>query len=87
MSYKSTDFPQYRKFSNEKVFYRIRSEREFDEIQIVGSKGNWFSMRAEKYPEIIRIMELLDLSQEGILSSDEVEFTRIAQKYALTDRL
>ena len=33
---KGTDFPQYRKLSNDKVFYRIVDERHFDEIQIIG---------------------------------------------------
>ena len=87
MSHKSTDFPQYRKFSNEKVFYRIRSDRDFDEIQLFGSKGNWFSMHASQYPEIIRVMEMLDLTQEGILISDESEFVGIAEKYGHADRL
>jgi hypothetical protein len=74
MSYKVTDFPQYRKLSNGKVFYRIRDARNFDEIQIIGSKASWFSMNATKYPEILRIQELLEAKDSFILESNQVEF-------------
>lgn len=87
MSYKSTDFPQYRKLSNEKVFYRLRSDRDFDEIQIVGSRAMWFSMKATKYPEILRISEMLSGVSPGILSSHESEFHGIAQQYDLASKL
>lgn len=80
---KNTDFPQYRKLSNEKVFYRIRSEREFDEIQLMGSKAFWFSMTAEKFPEILRIQDLLNISEESILHSSEAEFTSLKELHCL----
>lgn len=83
MSHKSTDFPQYRKLSNEKVFYRIRSERDFDEIQLMGSKAFWFSMTAEKYPEILRIQDLLNQSEDVVLMSSEEEFMSLKEKHSL----
>ena len=70
MSYKVTDFPQYRKLSNEKVFYRIRTDREFDEIQLVGSKAMSFTMTATQYPDILRISELLSLADPAFLTSN-----------------
>lgn len=87
MSYKSTDFPQYRKLSNEKVFYRVHSERSFDEIQRVGNRAMWFSMQATQYPEFLRIGELLGMEVEGVLLSNEAEFTAVAVQFGLADRL
>lgn len=82
MSYKVTDFPQYRKLSNEKVFYRIRDDRNFDEIQLVGSRGTWFSMEAKQYPEILKIQDLLNES-EGFVQSTQEEFEALMGRYNL----
>ncbi|XOV68813.1 MAG: hypothetical protein ACFHU9_06445 [Fluviicola sp.] len=82
MSHKVTDFPQYRKLSNEKVFYRIRDDRNFDEIQLVGSRAMFFSMEAKQYPEILRIKDLLELS-DGFLPSNQAEFEALIQQHNL----
>lgn len=87
MSYKGTDFPQYRMLSNEKVFYRIRSDREFDEIQIIGSRAMWFSMVAQQYPEILKIQDLLTFADEGVQSLAEERFVEICSNYNLTGKL
>lgn len=82
MSHKVTDFPQFRKLSNEKVFYRIRDERNFDEIQLIGSRAMWFSMEATQYPEILKIQDLLSYS-EGVLASKQEEFDALRKQYDL----
>ncbi len=56
---KDIDFPQYRKLSNGKAFYRITSERSFDELQILGSKVLLYSFQVDKYPEFVRIQQML----------------------------
>ncbi|GAB5419210.1 MAG: hypothetical protein Crog4KO_25550 [Crocinitomicaceae bacterium] len=84
MSDKVTDFPQYRKLSNEKVFYRIRDDRNFDEIQLIGSRATWFSMEAKQYPEILRIQDLLNGS-EGVVSSSQDEFESLKVKHNLME--
>jgi len=53
-------FPQYRKLSNDKSFYKILSEKEFEEIQLVGSSTITTNTNATKYPEFIRIKDMLD---------------------------
>lgn len=82
MSNKVTDFPQYRKLSNEKVFYRIRDDRNFDEIQLVGSRASFFSMEAKQYPEMLKIKDLLELS-EGYLESSKIEFDALLSTHNL----
>jgi len=82
MSYKVTDFPQYRKLSNEKVFYRIRDDRNFDEIQLFGSRASFFSMEAKQYPEILKIKDLLELA-DGFLEANQSEFDGLLLKHNL----
>lgn len=82
MSHKVTHFPQFRKLSNEKVFYRIRDERNFDEIQLIGTRAMWFSMEAKQYPEILKIQDLLGLV-EGVRPSSQEEFEALRKKHQL----
>ena len=82
MSSKDIDFPQYRKLRNEKVFYRIVDNRHFDEIQLVGSKANFFQHTAEQYPEILRIQDMLQESPY-FMDSTEREFEELLNNYAL----
>lgn len=80
---KDTDFPQYRKLSNDKVFYRILDERHFDEIQIIGSRAQLFHFKAEQYPEILRIQDKLNYSVSGFEPSSELEFNSILMQFKL----
>jgi hypothetical protein len=77
------DFPQYRKLSNNKAFYEIVNERTFNEIQIVGSKAFYYIHDADQYPEMLKIKEMLDLSESSIESSSKEEFQRLKLQYAL----
>lgn len=74
---KGTDFPQYRKLSNDKVFYRILDDRHFDEIQIIGTKAQLRNVVAEQYPEILRIQDMLSYGILGFVASNEEEFLNI----------
>ena len=63
------DYPAYRKLSNNKSFYKILSESEFEEIQLVGSSSIKTKIRAQKFPEIIRIKEMISLDGPFLKSS------------------
>ena len=54
-----SQYPIYRKLSNNKSFYRIISETEFEEIQCIGSTQIKTFFKAEKYPEILRVKEMI----------------------------
>ena len=74
MKDKGRDFPQYRKLFNEKSFYKIIDERHFEEIQLMGSRKMTYSFTAEKYPEILKIQDMLNLeSGYLILMPEEYE--------------
>jgi hypothetical protein len=59
MKDKITDFPQYRKLSNGKTFYKITDDRHFEELQLMGSRVLRYSTTAEQYPEMLRISDML----------------------------
>lgn len=75
------DFPQYRKLLNEKSFYRITDGIHFDELQRIGSKVVLHQLHAEQYPEMLRIKDMLELS-EGYLISSQSEFDDLLNSIA-----
>ncbi|MFT5581059.1 MAG: hypothetical protein ACI9G9_000299 [Psychromonas sp.] len=60
MDDKNTDFPQYRKLSNGLRFYEVLSYDEFDELSIMGDKVTLFKVKANQYPEKLRILDMLN---------------------------
>ncbi len=76
MNDKGRDFPQYRKLFNEKAFYKIIDDRHFEEIQLIGSRKVTHSITADKYPEILRIQDMLNL-EYGYLECVQEEYERL----------
>ncbi len=76
MSDKNKQFPQYRKLTNAKSFYKILNERSFIELQEMGSSWWLFKIEAKQYPEILRIMDMLELNEPFVLAT-EIEFDAI----------
>jgi len=68
---KNTHFPQYRKLSNGKTFYKIVDERTFEEIVLLGVKKMYFKTSAEKYPEMLRIKDMLELEVPFLMATEE----------------
>ena len=55
-----TDFPVYRKYTNKRIYFKILSENEFEEIQFIGKKAVTYFIEAKQYPEKLRIMDMID---------------------------
>jgi hypothetical protein len=68
---KNTDFPQFRKLSNGKTFYRITDEMTFEEIQLMGAKCLKYRIIATQYPEKLKIMDMLAVQEPYELSTKE----------------
>lgn len=77
MNNKFTDFPQYRMLSNGKTYYKITSERHFEEIQRSGTKLFRYSTEAVQYPEILKIKDMLELSDDSYIAISEAEWLSI----------
>jgi hypothetical protein len=77
---KINDFPQYRKLSNGMRFYKINSSEVFEELQLVGEKVYHFTIKAEQYPEKLRIMDMVNFSQGYVLaeSADWIKLSSFA---------
>ena len=76
MKNKVNDFPQYRKLSSRKVYYKITSLSTFVEVQFIGEKKVEYNFTASKFPEKIRIQEMLDCI-EPFEKSSEATFTSL----------
>ncbi len=68
------DFPQYRKMKGVNNFYKILNNREFIEIRMLGNKPSKSHFKAEQYPDILRIQEMLKMPNEWFEIISEKEF-------------
>jgi hypothetical protein len=70
-------FPIYRKRLNNKSFYKITSPKTFEEVQLIGSRKVKYTFRADKYPEVLYIKDLIELNySEEIAEFEWNEFVR-----------
>lgn len=76
MNNKVTDFPQYRMISGRKVYYKILSDKQFIELSWIGDRQFRYAINATQYPEMVRIMDMLncDYPYEILSSEHEVLF-------------
>lgn len=66
------DFPAYRKYKNNKHFFKIMSENEFEEISFIGSKYFVVKHLAKILPDRNFISDLLnDIGNTCELSTQE----------------
>jgi hypothetical protein len=80
---KDTDFPQFRKLSNDKVFYKIVNNSEFHEIQVVGKFAQLYIIEADQYPEFLKIQDMLNYTIKGFVSSSIEEYCKLLDIYSL----
>jgi hypothetical protein len=67
-------FPQYRKYSNNKSYFKITSDSEFMEVQYVGSKKLIHEIKAIAYPEKLMIRDMLLCTEGRWIVIEESEF-------------
>jgi hypothetical protein len=59
MKFEGTIFPVYRKYKNNKSYFKIISPRLFEEIQLIGSKIKVQEVKAERLPEMNFVRDLV----------------------------
>jgi hypothetical protein len=67
-------FPCFRKLSNSRVFYKINSDIEFEELTFIGSKVKHNLISAIQYPELLKIKDMLSLNTASYLLSSKNEW-------------
>ncbi len=66
------DFPYFRKYKNNKTFFKIISDTEFDEISFIGNKKIIQTIQAKVLPDRNFISDLInDLSFCETISQEE----------------
>ncbi len=73
------EYPQYRKYSNNKHFFKITSASEFEELSFIGTQLVHHIFVAKILPDRNLIQDLLHDSQCAELSSSE-EFERLLKQ-------
>ena len=68
------DYPIYRKLSNNRSFYKVVDSKNFEEIQIIGTKRRYQLIEAKQYPELLFIQDLISMIHPGMLNSAESEW-------------
>lgn len=73
------EFPVYRKYTNNKNYFKIISTSEFIEISVVGKQVVIKKIEAKIYPDKLFILDLINCIN-SILKISEEEFISLEQK-------
>lgn len=71
MNFEGINFPVYRKYKNNKSYFKIAGPQVFEEIKIFGSRYSISLVEAKIYPDrlfisdLVHNLELADLVQEA----------------------
>jgi hypothetical protein len=74
-------FPKFRKYANNKSFFKIESDLEWTEIQLMGSKKLIHHFYAHQYPEKLFLHSLINFEMNGVVDSNETEFEHLINPY------
>jgi hypothetical protein len=77
MDLKDINFPVYRKYKNNKSYFKIIQPKLFEEIQIIGSKKIIKEVEAKQFPEMLFISDLLSNYSEMADEISEEEYLRV----------
>jgi len=74
------NFPQFRKYKNIKTYFKIISEKEFEEVSAIGSNYSLHKVIAEQYPEMLRIQDMLNCENDAWEIIEFSEYLRVKSK-------
>lgn len=67
-------FPQYRRYTNQKSYFKISAADELKETQVIGQRFDTHQLKAKILPERNFITDLLTQAHEGIEVISEKEY-------------
>lgn len=68
------EFPQYRKYVTGTSYFKIVSEKLFEETQLIGKKKFVTTIEAKQYPEMLRIKDMLECKDNSWMVCSEEEY-------------
>ena len=71
------EYPQFRKYRNANSWFKILSDKEFQEIKKVGERYERYHIIAEQFPEMNHIRDMLKCEEDRWENIDEAEFNSI----------
>ena len=74
MKSEGINFPLYRKYKNNKSYFKIVSPQVFEEIQLIGNKKVFRQTEAKLYPEKMFVMDLISNFSEMADEITEAEY-------------
>jgi hypothetical protein len=77
----SIAYPQYRKYKNEKGYFKIISADEWEEIQIIGSKIVVSSFKVNIFPDRIFINDLTFDYENNWALIKEAEYEKVKKEF------
>ena len=80
MKIEDINFPVYRCYKNQKTYFKILNPREFEEIQIIGKLKKHRTIKAEQFPEINFIRDLLLNYSEMAIEINEKDYQMVLQE-------
>lgn len=73
-------FPVYRKYKNNKSYFKISDKENFQEIKVIGSRYFVSNIKAKLYPEKMFILSLLSVEEAVADPIEAAEYDDIASK-------
>jgi len=80
---KTITFPQFRKYINERTYFKIISKDEWEEIQMIGNKFSIHQFKAAILPDRNYIYDLTFDYKKNWIKINEAEYERVKKKIAL----
>lgn len=74
---KEITYPQYRKYSNNKSYFKIISSDEFEEIQVLGTKKSIHLFKAKILPDRNLIYDMTFDYEKSWLKIEEEEYEQV----------
>lgn len=68
------DFPVYRKYKNNKSFFKIISENQFQELMFIGNRIEVYDFYAKIFPDFQLIRDMIDMENGSYDEITEEEF-------------
>jgi hypothetical protein len=73
-------YPLYRKYSNNKNYFKIISQDEFEEIQVMGNKYSLHKFKASILPDRNFINDMINDYHSNWIEISEKEYKEVEQK-------
>ena len=77
---KTISYPQYRKYPNERAFFKIISADEWEEIQVMGSNYSFHQFKVNIFPDRNYLHDLTFDYEKNWVAIEEDEYEKVKEK-------